>query len=127
MESISLAQLVAQRIAAKRVEDAAVAERRKIDGAIAELLKNANKPEGTISEKAGEYKVSVTYKLDRKVDSDLLQKDYARLAVDVQNIFKWSPSLSLSEFRKLDDRAQLVASKYFETREASPSIKIEAI
>lgn len=126
MESITITQLIAARIAAKRAEDAAVAERRRIDSTIAEFLKDATKPEGSVSAKADGFKVTVTYKLDRKVDSELLQKDYARLAVDVQNIFKWSPSLSVSEFRKLDDRAQIVASKYFETREASPSIKIEA-
>ncbi len=127
MESITITQLIAARIAAKRAEDAAVAERRRIDSTIAELLKDATKPEGSVSAKADGFKVTVTYKLDRKVDSELLQKDYARLAVDVQNIFKWSPSLSLSELRKLDDRAQIVASKYFETREAAPAIKIEAV
>ena len=127
MESISLAQLIAQRIAAKRDEDEAVAERRRIDGTIAELLKDANKPEGAISEKTGGYRITVTYKLDRKVDTEKLTSDWAKLPIDVQSTFNWAASLSVSEFRKLESKAQVSASRYFETKEASPSIKIEAI
>lgn len=127
MESITLAQLIAQRIAAKRDEDEAIAERRRIDGTIAELLKDANKPEGTISAKTGGYKVIVTYKIDRKVDTEKLTGDWAKLPIDVQNAFKWAASLSVSEFRKLEGKAQVSASRYFEAKDASPSIKIEAI
>ena len=49
MESISLSTLVAARIAAKREEDSAIKARREVDAQIAELLKDANKLEGSIS------------------------------------------------------------------------------
>lgn len=128
MESISLSTLVAARIAAKRAEDEAIAERRRIDKSIAELLKDPNKPEGAVSQKLPEgYKLTVTYKLDRKVDNDKLVENWAKLPVDVQAAFKWKADLSVSEFRKLEDAAKLNASQYFTTQEASPSIKIEAV
>jgi hypothetical protein len=127
MEALSLSQLIATRIAAKRAEDEAIAERRRIDGVIAEILKDPNKPEGSISQKADGYKVTVTYKIDRKVDTEKLTNDWAKLPLDVQNIFKWSASLSVSEFRKLEDKAQISAARFFEAKEASPSIKIEAV
>ena len=127
MEALTLTQLIAARIAAKRDEDAAVAERRKIDAAIAALLKDPAKPEGTISQKAGDYKVIVTYKVDRKVDAEKLQADWAKLGLDIQAIFKWSPSLQVGELRKLEPKAALQAAKYYEAKDASPQIKIEAI
>ena len=128
METISLSTLVAARIAAKRAEDEAIAERRRIDKTIAELLKDPNKPEGAISEKLPEgYKVTVTYKLDRKVDTEALTKAWDKLPLDVQAAFKWKADLSVSEFRKLDEKAQLNLSQYITTKEASPSITIEAV
>lgn len=127
MESISLSTLIAARIAAKRAEDAAVTERRRIDSSIAELLKDANKKEGSISQKVEGYKVTVTYKLDRKVDNEKLVSEWSKLPVDVQAAFKWKADLSVSEFRKLEGKASLNASQYFTTNEASPSIKIEAV
>lgn len=74
MESISLSTLVAARIEAKRAEDAAVKARREVDAQIAEFLKDPAKLEGSVSQKLAEgYKVTVTYKLDRKVDTDALK------------------------------------------------------
>lgn len=127
MQAVTLTELIAARIAAKRAEDAAVAERRKLDADIAALMKDANKPEGSISEKAGDWKVTVTYKLSRKVDTAKLQDDWAKLPIDVQAAFKWAADVSVTELRKLEDRSTLIASKYFETKEASPSIEIKAI
>lgn len=126
MQAATLTELIAARIAAKRAEDAAVAERREIDANIAALMKDANKPEGSVTERAGDWKVTVTYKLARKVDTSKLQDDWAKLPINVQAAFKWSADLSISELRKLEDKAALIASKYFETKEGSPSIEIKA-
>ena len=128
MQTITINELVAARIAAKRAEDEAIAERRRIDASIAELLRDANKPEGSISQKLPEgYKVTVTYKLDRNVDTEKLTTEWSKLSLDVQAAFRWKADLSISEFRKLEGVAQVAASQYFETKPASPSITIEAI
>jgi hypothetical protein len=128
MQAITISELVAARIAAKRVEDAAIKARREIDGQIAELLKDATKPEGSVSQKLPEgYKVTVTYKLDRKVDTEKLTANWGKLPLDVQAAFKWTAGLSVSEFRKLEGTASVSASQYFTTKEASPSLTIEAI
>lgn len=127
MTAVNLASLIEARISAKRVEDAAVAARREIDGQLAEFLADPSKPEGSISQKVDGFKVTCTFKLDRKVDSEELQKSWSKLPLDVQNIFKWSPSLSVAEFRKLEDKAAASAARFFTTKEASPSIKIEAV
>ena len=127
MQAVTISELIAARIAAKRQEDAAVKARREIDAQLAELLADANKPEGTISHKVDGFKLSVTFKLDRKTDTEALTKDWAKLPIDVQAIFKWSASVSVSELRKLEDKAVLKASQYITTKPASPSITIEAV
>jgi len=127
MQTITIAELIAARIAAKRVEDAAVAERRRIDGAIAELLKDANKPEGSVSQKADGYKVTVTYKIDRKVDTDKLQAAWAKLSAAAAQAFKWKADVSVSELRKLEGADAAAAAVFITSKPASPSITIEAI
>ena len=127
MEAQTLTQLIAARIAAKRIEDQAVTARRDLDAEIAARLARADKPEGSLSEKVDGYKVTVTYKIDRKVDTEKLTADWAKLPLDIQAIFKWTAALSTTELRKLDGRAAACAARYYEAKQASPSIKIEAV
>lgn len=126
MQSVSLEELVAARVEAKKSEDAAVAARREIDQQISTMLADPNKPEGSISQKLADgKKLTVTYSMTRKVDTDALQSDWGRLSLDVQSLFRWKAEVSVSELRKLDSQAALVASKYFESKPGSASIKIE--
>ncbi len=127
MQSVSISELIAARIAAKRAEDAAVNARRDIDKQLAELMRDANKPEGTVSTKVDGFKLSVVYKIDRKADSDALSKSWDKLPIDVQNAFKWKADVSVSALKALDDKAQLSAARFITSKEGSPSITIEAI
>jgi hypothetical protein len=127
MEALTVTQLVAARIAAKRAEDAAIAERRKIDEQISTLLKDPSKPEGSISHKDNGYKVTVTYKIDRKVDSEALTKEWDKLSADVQAAFNWKADVSVSTLRKLENNDLAAAGRYITSKEATPSIKIEAV
>ena len=127
MKPMSLTELIAARIAAKRDEDAAVAARREIDVALAALLKDPAKPEGSISAKENGYKLTVTYKVDRKVDSEALTKAWGALPKDVQDAFKWSAAVSVSALRKLAPAEAGKAAVFVTAKEVSPSITIEAI
>ena len=60
MQALTISQLVAARISAKQAEDQAVAERRRIDAQLAELLKNPEKPEGAISQKLDDLGLKLT-------------------------------------------------------------------
>ena len=127
MKTISLSELIAARVAAKRIEDEAIVERRRIDKAIADMLKDPAKPEGSISQKTEGCKVTVTYKIDRKVDADKLTKNWDSLSAGAQAAFKWSPSVSVSELRKLEAADAAAAAVFITSKEASPSITIEAV
>lgn len=127
MKPLNLQELINIRIAAKRAEDAAIAERRRIDASIAELLKDPSKPEGSISQKLEGYKLTVAYKIDRKADTDKLSADWAKLSAAAQAAFKWKAEVSVGELKKLTGKDAAAASSYITSKEASPSITIEAI
>jgi hypothetical protein len=127
MQAVTIEQLIAARLAAKRTEDAAIQARREIDEQITNLLRPADRLEGTVSEKAGEYKVSVTYKLTRSVSTEDLQKAWDKLTAEQQGAFKWKADVSVAALRKLDDKAQLGVSKFITSKPASPTITIEAV
>lgn len=127
MQAISISELIAARIAAKRAEDAAVAERRRIDGVIADLLKDASKTEGSVSQKTDGYKVTVTYKVDRKVDTDKLQAAWSKLSAAAAQAFKWKADVSVSELRKLEGADAAAAAVFITSKPATPSITIEAV
>ncbi len=128
MQSVNLSQLIAARIAAKRAEDAAVQARRDVDAQIADFLRDASKPEGSVSQKTDDgFKVTCTYKIDRKVETEALQKAWDKLTADQQAAFKWSASVSVTGLRKLDDKAQAAVGKLITANPATPSITIEAV
>jgi len=127
MQAITITELVAARIAAKREEESAVQTRREIDELIADHLRPTDKLEGTVSERAGEYKISVAYKLSRSVSTEDLQKVWDKLTVEQQGAFKWKADVSVSALRKLDDKALVAVSKLITSKPATPTITIEAV
>jgi hypothetical protein len=127
MKAISLDALIAARIAAKRAEDQAVQARRDIDAQLASLLKDPQKPEGSVSQKVDGYKLTVTYKVDRKVDTEALTKSWPALTKEQQEAFKWKADLSVSALRKLPDADRARLAAFITSKEASPSITIEAV
>lgn len=127
MKQVTISELIAARIAAKRIEDEAIAERRAIDKALADMLRDPSKPEGSVSHRTEGCKVTVTYKIDRKVDGDKLSKAWASLAAGAQAAFKWKPEVAVSELRKLEPADAAAAAVFITSKEASPSITIEAV
>ena len=127
MKPMTLTELIAARIAAKRDEDAAIAARRDIDAQLAELLKDPAKPEGSISAKENGYKVTVTYKIARTVDTDALTKSWGSLPKEAQDAFKWKAEVSVSALRKLAPVDAGKVAPFVTAKEASPSISIEAV
>ena len=127
MQAITLHELIAARLTAKRLEDTAVAARRDVDEMIANHLRPSDKVEGTVSEKVGDFKISVTYKLSRAVATDELQKAWDKLSAELQAAFKWKADISVSALRKLESKDQTVASKFLTSKPATPTISIEAV
>ena len=128
MKALTITELVAARVAAKKAEDAAIQARRDLDEQIS-LALSSGKTEGTESRKIDELglKVSVTYGVTRKVDSEALSKAWAKLSDDEQAAFKWDAKVSVSTLRKLEGKSLTTVSKFIEYKPASPSVKVELI
>lgn len=127
MKPMTLTELIAARIAAKRAEDDAIAARREIDAELALLLSDKDVTEGTVSAKENGFKVSVVYKVDRKVDAAALSKGWDSLSADAQAAFDWKPSVKVSALRKLEGADAAAAAVFITAKPASPSITIEAV
>lgn len=128
MKPMTINELIAARIAAKRAEDEAVQSRRDLDEQIA-LHLSTGKTEGTESLKLAELgaKVTVTYKVTRKVDSEKLTAAWGNLDAAQQSAFKWAADVSVSALRKLEGDNLVAVSKFIETKPAAPSVKVEFI
>ena len=128
MKAMTISELVAARIEAKRVEDAAVQARRDLDEMISMQL-STGKPEGTESQKFPDLgvKCTVTYKVSRKVDSAALTEAWDKLSADEQAVFKWAADVSVTALRKVDGDKLITVSKFIEAKPAAPSVKIELI
>ena len=124
----TIQDLVTARIAAKRLEDEAAQKRRDIDEQIS-LQLSKGKAEGTESMKLPDIgaKVTVTYKVTRKVDTEALQERWENLSEEQRAAFKWSADISITALRKFEGNDLVVISKFFESKPASPTIKIEMI
>lgn len=127
MKPMTLTELIAARIEAKRNEDAAIAARREIDAELALLLSDKDVTEGTVSAKENGFRVSVVYKVDRKVDAAALSKGWDSLSADAQAAFDWKPSVKVSALRKLEGADAAAAAVFITSKPASPSITIEAV
>lgn len=127
MKPMTLTELIAARIEAKRNEDAAIAARREIDAELALLLSDKDISEGTVSAKENGFKVSVVYKVDRKIDAAALSKGWDSLSADAQAAFDWKPSVKVSALRKLEGADAAAAAVFITAKPASPSITIEAV
>ena len=125
---LNLESLAADFAAAKEDEAAAVSRRRAIGEQIAALLKDRD--EGSRTERAGNLKVTVTYKMDRKVDSTKLQGMWPNLSAHAQEAFKWSADVAIAKLRALQefrpDEYAFVAG-CITAKEGAAQVKVEEV
>lgn len=121
-----LSSLLKQRLEAKAKEDAAIEERRKIDVQIVALMKQPDDGEGSVSEKTETGKVSVTFGIDRKADTDSLATQWGELSDAVKGAFRWKAEVNTKEFKALSDADRDIAAGFVESKPKSPTVKVEA-
>lgn len=122
---MKLETLAKQWLMAKEQERTAIEERRKIDRAIAEMMEK--KQEGTVSIGIGDYKAAVTYKMERKVNTDALRKAWQAIPEAAQSAIKWKAEVSVSALRLLSDDERASLSDYITTKPATPTVTVETI
>jgi hypothetical protein len=123
---MALTDLVAEWRIAKEAENDAVFARRELESMIINLM--PKKDEGSVTEATEEGKVTVTYKITRKVDTAELQANWAGLGRNTQNCFKWAADISTAAMRsvqELDNVAYLQAAKFITSTPAKPALTIK--
>ena len=125
---MSLDTLAQQWIDAKDAEAQAVAHRRAIEDELIALL-GEPKDEGTFNYETDQLKVTVTQRMTRRVDADLLQE----IAIDaglfdhLKDLFRWKPEINMRAWRDSDPAITGALAAAITTTPSKPSFKIEAI
>ena len=123
---MALTDLVAEWRIAKEAENDAVFARRELEALIINLM--PKKDEGSVTEATEEGKVTVTYKISRKVDTAQLQAHWAELGRNAQSCFKWAADISTTAMRavqELDDVSYLQAAKFITATPSKPALTIK--
>ena len=86
---------------AKSAEAKAVAIRRAIEDELTELLALPKDLDGSKNENVGQYKIKVTGRLDRKINSDKLQElaQEAGLSDHLGSLFRWKPEINMTAWK----------------------------
>jgi len=121
---MTITELTAALKAAKAAEDNAKVLRLEIEGKIVALYAKPATGEGTHNDE----EFSITWKLNRTVDSEKLSAGYESLPVNAQRAFRWKAEVELKNLRalaELDPVSYSAAAEYITSKPAKPSIELK--
>jgi hypothetical protein len=86
---------------AKAFEAQAIARRREIEDQLTKALAIPKDLEGTKNEDAGQYKIKIVGRLDRKVNADKLQElaQESGLTEHLSSLFRWKPEINMTAWK----------------------------
>jgi hypothetical protein len=109
---------------AKAAEDAAKQDRLAIEAKMVALFAKPASGEGTHNDE----EFSITWKLNRTVDTDKLTAAYDQLPINAQRAFRWKAEVELKNLRalsELDPVAYSAAAQFITSKPAKPSITLK--
>jgi hypothetical protein len=121
---MTITNLVEQLRQAKLAENEAKNERLRIEGLITEQFAKPESNEGTHNDED----FSITWKLNRSVDTDRLAADYDDLPDNAQRAFRWKAEVNLAYLRQLseiDPASYNKAAVFITSKPAKPSIELK--
>ena len=126
MIATKLDALAAAWTAAKEAERVAVENRRELEDQMRELVGFAETTEGTATTDAGQYRVKITGRIDRKVDAELVQELAAEngLTEHLGALFRWKPEINLSAWKSADESITRALSGAITAKPGRPSFSI---
>lgn len=119
--------LYAQWLAAKEAERLAVEQRRAIEDQLIAELRVAETDEGTRTVEAGEYKVKITCRMNRRVDAEALQEIAAEYGITdhLGDLFRWKPEINAKAWKSADESITTPLLAAITTQPGRPSFAIE--
>lgn len=133
MDINALIKLTLERIEAKRKEDAAATDRKRLDAEIAAILeedlKTAGKATGTVGRRLEEQGIRVvaSFSQSASVDQEALARDLDKLPGVIRDAFRVKYEPVSDKVKALPPADLLTLAKYVTTKPASPSIKVEVL
>ena len=121
---MTITELTAALKVAKAVEDAAKQDRLAIEAKMVALFAKPASGEGTHNDE----EFSITWKLNRTVDTDKLSAAFDQLSVNAQRAFRWKAEVELKNLRalsELDPVAYSAAAQFITSKPAKPSITLK--
>lgn len=112
---------------AKESERKAVERRRDAEDAMRRLARLADDLDGTENLVAAGYKIKVTGRIDRKVDSERVQELAAEhgLLDHLSSLFRWKPELNVSAWKSTDPSITAPLAAAITAKPGRPSFSIE--
>ena len=114
---------------AKEAERVAVEKRRELEDRMISEFQLPEVYEGTKSWKSDEYKVKVTYRLNKRIDADMLQELAAEngLTSHLGELFRWKPEVNAKEWKAASPEITSALEKAITTNVGRPSFSIEPL
>ena len=111
---------------AKEAERVATAKRRDIEDELVTLIGVDENTEGVTTTKVDGYKLKITTRMNRKVDSDMLQDLAAEagLTDHLTSLFRWKPELNLKAWKAADPSITGQLARAIEAKPGRPSFAI---
>lgn len=99
-----LETLADQWLAAKEAEAKAQSERRQIEDRMKSLIGVPDDLDGTETASPDGYKIRITGRINRKINSEKLQELAAEagLSDHLSSLFRWKPEINMSVWKKAD-------------------------
>lgn len=126
MNQNQIEELAREWESAKAAEAKAVALRRAIEDELTELLALPKDLDGSKNENVGQYKIKVTGRLDRKVNSDKLQElaQEAGLSDHLGSLFRWKPEINMTAWKAAHESITAPLLEAITTTAGRPSYAI---
>ncbi len=121
---MTIIELTAALKAAKVAEEKAKADRLDIEAKMVALFAKPATGEGTHNDED----FSITWKLNRTVDTDKLSAAYESLPANAQRAFRWKAEVELKNLRalsELDPVSYSAAAEFITSKPAKPSIELK--
>ena len=111
---------------AKEAEREAIAKRREIEDELIQIFSVDDLPEGSKTRKDSGYVVKITTRMNRKVDSDMLQDlaADAGLTDHLTSLFRWKPELNIKAWKAADPSITGQLARAIEAKPGRPSFAI---
>jgi hypothetical protein len=119
-------ELAQEWMEAKQVEKSAVESRRQIEDRLLSLIGIPETLEGTQSAEAGAYKIKVTGRMSRKVDTDKLQEVALANGIfdHLQSLFRWKAEINAAQWKIADASITEPLTEAITTKPGRPAFQI---